>query len=152
MAWLTFIYIWRPFTHTSVSVWYSLDKRLISSSRWVETIRSRIVAVRGLERPIPLPPGGYTDRGELGRQRGLQRALAPYGPISVCTHARTRARDSTHSGDCRDTHCVSRSMCLDTACVSKATNWWGRPIVSIWQLRGVPPMGTYRRHHRERCR
>ena len=26
-------------------------------------------------------------------------------------------------------------MCLDTACVSKATNWWENPIVSIW--RGV---------------
>lgn len=26
-------------------------------------------------------------------------------------------------------------MCLDTACVSKATDWWEKPIVSIW--RGV---------------
>lgn len=26
-------------------------------------------------------------------------------------------------------------MCLDTACVSKATDWWEMPIVSIW--RGV---------------
>lgn len=36
-------------------------------------------------------------------------------------------------------------MCLDTACVSKATNWWEMPIVSIWpsvgfHLRG--PIGV----------
>ena len=24
-------------------------------------------------------------------------------------------------------------MCLDTACVGKATNWWENPIVSIWR-------------------
>ena len=24
-------------------------------------------------------------------------------------------------------------MCLDTACVSKATNWWENTIVSIWR-------------------
>lgn len=24
-------------------------------------------------------------------------------------------------------------MCLDTACVSKATKWWENPIVSIWR-------------------
>lgn len=27
-------------------------------------------------------------------------------------------------------------MCLDTACVSKHTYWWGDPIVSIWHGRG----------------
>ena len=32
-------------------------------------------------------------------------------------------------------------MCLDTACVSKATNWWGNPIVSIWHGRGFRPWG-----------
>lgn len=95
MAWLTFNYIWQPFTRTPTSDWYSLDKRLISSSRWVETIRSRIVHVRALERPIPLPLGSYTGMGTLGRQRGAQQALAPYGPISVRTHAHARARDST---------------------------------------------------------
>ena len=28
---------------------------------------------------------------------------------------------------------MRRDTCLDTACVSKATNWWECPIVSIWQ-------------------
>ena len=32
-------------------------------------------------------------------------------------------------------------MCLDTACVSKATNWWANPIVSIWRGRGFRPWG-----------
>ena len=51
--------------------------------------------VRALERLVPLPLGSYTGVGALGRQRGLQRALAPYGPISVHAHAHARARDST---------------------------------------------------------
>ena len=76
--------------------WYSLDKRRISSSRWVETIRSRIVAVRGLERPIPLPPGSYTGACTIGRQRGLQRALGVHVRIRVGARIRARARDSTH--------------------------------------------------------
>ena len=59
------------------------------------------MSVRALGRPIPLPLGSYTGMSALGRQRGLQRALAPYGPISVRTHAHARARDSTHEGDCR---------------------------------------------------
>lgn len=32
-------------------------------------------------------------------------------------------------------------MCLGTACVSKATNWWEMPIVSIWHGRGFRPRG-----------
>lgn len=88
--------------------------------------------VRALGRPNTPAVGSYTGVCALGAQRGLQRALAPYGPISVRTRAHARARDSTHSGDCRDTLCVSHSMCQDTACVSKATKWWEMPIVSIW--------------------
>lgn len=97
--------------------------------------------VRALGRPEPPPLGRHTDHPAIGRQRGLQRALAPYGPISVRTHAHARARDSTHSGDCRDTLCVSHSMCQDTACVSKATKWWGNPIVSIWRGGASRPRG-----------
>nr|DAN73212.1 MAG TPA: hypothetical protein [Caudoviricetes sp.] len=51
--------------------------------------------VRALERPDTPALGSHTGLGELGRQRGLQRALAPYGPISVRTHAHARVRDST---------------------------------------------------------
>lgn len=32
-------------------------------------------------------------------------------------------------------------MCLDTACVSKATNWWECPIVSIWRGGASRPRG-----------
>lgn len=32
-------------------------------------------------------------------------------------------------------------MCLDTACVSKATNWWESPIVSIWGESTYPVRG-----------
>lgn len=28
---------------------------------------------------------------------------------------------------------MRRDICLDTTCVSKATNWWENPIVSIWR-------------------
>lgn len=150
MAWLTFIYVWPPFTHTSASDWYSVDKHLIGYSRWVETIRGRIFAVRALERPIPLPLGSYTDRGELGRQRGLQRALAPYGPISVRTHAHARARDSTYRGDCREALYVLCIMCLDTTGVSKSTVSVAGCSVSIWRGELVPPTGTYRRRCREK--
>lgn len=78
--------------------------------------------VRALGRPEPPPLGSYTGLGAIGRQRGLQRVWGTYAGIRLCAHAHARARDSTHSGDCRDTLRVSRSMCLDTACVSKPTN------------------------------
>nr|DAV42220.1 MAG TPA: hypothetical protein [Caudoviricetes sp.] len=42
-------------------------------------------------------------------------------------------------------------MCLDTACVGKATNWWECPIVSICGESCVPPTGIFRWHRRERC-
>lgn len=32
-------------------------------------------------------------------------------------------------------------MCQDAACVSKATNWWENPIVSIWRGIGFRPRG-----------
>ena len=96
MVWHTFNYIWQPFTHTWTSDCYSLDKHLIGCSRWVETIRGRIIAVRALGRPEPLPLGSHTGLGELGRQRGLQQALGAHMPLWVCAHARARARDSTH--------------------------------------------------------
>lgn len=131
---------------------YSLDKRLISRSRWVETIRGRILHVRALERPEPLPLGIYTDLGALGRQRGLQRALAPYGPVSVRTHAHARARDSTHSRVCREALSVLRIICLDRECVSKATNWWENTIVSIWRGVGFRVWGPFVGAVRKRCR
>lgn len=152
MAWLTFIYIWRPFTHTSTSVWYSLDKHLISSSRWVEMIRSRIVHVRALGRPIPLPLGSHTGMGAIGRQRGAQQALAPYGPISVRTHAHARARDSTHREIWLGAVCVLCIMCLDTVCVSKSTVSVASGSVSIWRGELVSRMGAYRWDCGERCR
>ena len=152
MAWLTFNYIWPPFTHVLVSDWYSLDKHLISPSHWVETIRSRIVHVRALGRPIPLPLGGYTGTCTIGCQRGLQRALAPYEPISARTHAHARARDSTHREIWLEVISVPRIMCLDTTCVSKSTVSVAGCSVSIWQGELVPPMGTYRRRCRERLR
>ena len=108
--------------------------------------------VRALGQPEPLPLGGYTGPGELGRQRGLQRALAPYGPISVRTHAHARARDSTIGEICLGALRVSCDMCLDTACVSKATNWWEHTMVVLGPAVGVPRMGTYRWHRREKCR
>ena len=89
--------------------------------------------VRALGRPEPPPLGSYTGLGAIGRQRGLQRALGAHVPLWASARIHARARDSTHSGDCRDTLCESHSMCLDTACVSKATNWWEMPIVSIWR-------------------
>ena len=152
MAWLTFNYIWQPFTRTLASYWYSLDKHLISASRWVETTRSRIVHVRALERPIPLPLGSYTGMGELGRQRGLQRALAPYGPISVHTHAHARARDSTHREIWLGAVCVLCIMCLVTTCVSKSTVSVATGSVSIWRGELVSRMGTYRWDCGKRCR
>lgn len=33
--------------------------------------------------------------------------------------------------------------CLDTACVSKATNWWESPIVSIWSSVGFRLRGPF---------
>lgn len=32
-------------------------------------------------------------------------------------------------------------MCLDRTCVSKATKWWGSPIVSIWRGGASRPRG-----------
>ena len=68
----------------------------------------------------------------IGRQRGLQRALGVHVPLWVCARIRTRARDSTIGEICLGALRVSCSMCLDTACVSKATKRWEMPIVSIW--------------------
>lgn len=152
MAWATFIYIWRCFTHTSASDWYSLDKRLISRSRWVETIRGRILHVRALERPIPLPLGSYTGAGALGRQRGLQRVWDMYAGIRLCAHAHARARDSACEGRSQECICVLCIMCLDTACVSKSTVSVAGCSVSIWQGELVSPTGTYRRRCREGLR
>ena len=152
MVWLTFIYVWRAFTHTSTSDWYSLDKRLISPAAWFVSIQRRIVSVRAPERPIPLPLGSYTGAGALGRQRGLQRVWDTYAGIRLCAHAHARARDSTHEGDCRLALHVLCIMCLDTTGVSKSTVSVASGSVSIWHGRGVSPMGTYRCNRRERPR
>ena len=152
VAWLTFIYIWRHFTHTSTSDWYSLDKRLSMPAAWFVSVQERIVLLRGLGRPIPLPPGSHTGLGELGRQRGLQRALAPYGSISARTHAHARARDSTIGMKVQEWVCVRWVMCLDTTHVSKSTVSVAGCSVSIWRRTGVSAMRTYRWHRRERCR
>lgn len=134
MAWATFNYIWRPFTHTPVSDCYSLDQRRISPAAWFVSIQGRIVVVRPLGRPVPPTLGGYTGVSTIGRQRGLQRVLGVHAPVCVGVRIRARARDSTCMGDCREALCVPCIMCLDTACVSKPTNWWENPIVSIWQM------------------
>lgn len=97
--------------------------------------------VRALEQPEPPTLGRHTDHPAIGRQRGLQRALAPYGPISVRTHAHARARDSTIGRKAQEWVCVLCIMCLDTACVSKRTYWWENPIVSIWRGIGFRPRG-----------
>lgn len=152
MAWLTFNYFWLPFTHTSVSVWYSLDKHISSLAVWFVSVQRRIVALRGLGQPEPLPLGRHTQSMVIGRQRGLQRALAPYGPISVHAHAHARARDSTYRGDCQEALSVLCIMCLDRTCVSKSTVSVAGCSVSIWRRTGVSAMGAFRWHRRERCR
>ena len=97
--------------------------------------------VRALGRPIPLPLGNYTGSCVIGAQRGVQRALGVHAPPWVGARIRTRARDSTHSRVCREALSVLRIMCLVSECVSKATNWWECPIVSIWRGRGFRPWG-----------
>lgn len=152
MAWLTFIYVWPPFTHTSARDWYSLDRYLIRASRWVEAIRGRILHVRALERPIPLPLGSYTGAGALGRQRGLQRVWDTYAGIRLCAHAHARARDSACVGRSQERVFVLCIMCLDTACVGKSTLSVAGCSVSIWRGGLVSRMGTYRCNCRKRCR
>lgn len=66
------------------------------------SIQSRIVAVRPLERPEPLPLGNYTGECTIGRQRGLQRALGASVPICVGVRIRARARDSTCMGEMQE--------------------------------------------------
>ena len=53
----------------------------------------------------------------------------------------THARDSTVGGNTQEQVYVRCNMCLDTACVSKATNWWEMPIVSIWGASTYPVRG-----------
>ena len=65
---------------------------------WFVSIQERIVHVRALERPDTPTLGGHTGTHALGRQRGLQTALAPYAPIPLHTHAHARARDSACMG------------------------------------------------------
>ena len=89
---------------------------------WFVSVQERIVLLRALERPVPLPLGRHTDHVVVGRQRGLQRALGVHVSLWVCARIRTRARDSTCMGRLLGEICVWRDMCLDTACVSKATN------------------------------
>lgn len=108
--------------------------------------------LRTLGRMIPLPLGRHTGVHALGRQRGLQRALAPYAPICLRTHAHARARDSTVGGKTQEQVYVRCNMCLDTACVSKATNWWEMPIVSIWGIVGLPRTGAHRWHIKKKYR
>lgn len=99
---------------------------------WFVSIQSRIVAVRALERPVPLPLGGYTEVSTIGRQRGLQTASRVHVPICVGVRIRARARDSACMREMQEVICVRCDTCLDAACVSKPTNWWENPIVSIW--------------------
>lgn len=152
MAWLTFNYFWQPFTHTSTSVWYSLDKHISSLAVWFVSVQRRIVALRGLERPVPPCLDRHPQSMVIGRRRGLQRALGVHVPLWVCARIRTRARDSTIGEICLGALRVSCGMCLDTACVSKATNWWEHTMVVLGPAVGVPRMGTYRWHRREKCR
>lgn len=152
MAWLTFNYFWQPFTHTSARDCYSLDKHLIGRCTEFVSVQRRIVHVRALERPEPLPLDRHTQSMVIGRQRGLQRALGVHAPLWVCARIRTRARDSTCMGRLQGEIRVSCCMCLVTACVSKATNWWEHTMVVLGPAVGVPRMGTYRWHRREKCR
>lgn len=46
-------------------------------------------------------------------------------------------------GDCRETPLVMSAMCLDTASVSKPTNWWENTIVSIWPSVGFRLRGPF---------
>lgn len=112
----------------------------------------RIVILRALERPDTPALGRHTHSTAIGRQRGLQTALAPYAPIPLHTHAHARARDSACMRRLQEELCVWCSMCLDTACVSKATNWWERPIVSIWGIVGLPRTGAYRWYIKKKYR
>ena len=106
MAWLTFNYFWQPVTHTSTSVWYSLDKHISSLAVWFVSVQRRIVALRGLERPVPPCLDRHTQSVVIGRQRSLQRALGVHVPLWVCARIRTRARDSTCMGKLLGEICV----------------------------------------------
>ena len=152
MAWVTFYCIWQPFTHTLTSDWYSSDKRRSKPAAWFVSIQRRIVVVRALGRPDTPTLGGYTGVSTIGRQRGLQTVLGASVPICVGVRIRARARDSTCMGEMQEDICVRCDTCLDTSCVSKHTDWWENPIVSIWHGGGVPPTGTYRWRRREKCR
>ena len=152
VAWLTFNYFWQPFTHTSASARCSLDKRRNSLAAWFVSVQDRIVALRGLERPVPPCLDRHTQSVVIGRQRGLQRALGVSVPPWAWARIRTRARDSTCMGKLLGDICVWRNTCLDTACVSKTTKWWGNTTVVLGPAMGVPRMGTYRWHRREKCR
>ena len=152
VAWLTFNYIWRPFTHTSTPDWYSSDKHISYLAAWFVSIQERIVLLRALERLDTPTLGRHTQSMVIGRQRGSQRALGVHVPLWVCARIRTRARDSTHRERLLGWVCVRWVMCLDTACVSKSTVSVAGCSVSIWRRTGVSAMGTYRWHRREKCR
>lgn len=102
--------------------WYSLDKRQNSLAAWFVSIQDRIVLLRALGRPEPPTLGSYTGTCVIGRQRGLQAALGAHVPLWASARIHARVRDSTHREICLEALSVLCIMCLDTACVSKATN------------------------------